>query len=160
MAETILRADYRDPVHARAVVALMDVYARDPAGGGRPLPPEVLAGLPEALACRPQAMGILAFAGEEPAGLVNLFEGFSTFAGRPLLNIHDVIVAPAFRGRGLAGRMLAEAERLARERGCCKLTLEVLEGNAAARAAYARLGFAGYSLDPGMGQALFWQKVL
>ena len=160
MAETIRPADYADPADARALVALMDLYARDPAGGGRPLPAEVLARLPEELARRPQAVSLLAFVEGEPAGLLNAFEGFSTFAGRPLLNIHDIVVAQPFRGRGLAGRLLAGAERIARARGCCKLTLEVLEGNAAARGAYERAGFAGYSLDPAMGQALFWQKVL
>ena len=52
------------------------------------------------------------------------------------------------------------AEELARELGCCKLTLEVLEGNAKAQAAYKSLGYAGYELDPAMGKALFWQKKL
>ena len=36
--------------------------------------------------------------------------------------------------------------------GCCKLTLEVLEGNKLAQAAYIANGFAGYQLDPEMGQ--------
>ncbi len=42
----------------------------------------------------------------------------------------------------------------------CKLTLEVLEGNAAARALYQAHDYAGYALDPAMGQAMFWQKKL
>ena len=52
------------------------------------------------------------------------------------------------------------AQRIARQRGCCKVTLEVLEGNTSAQAAYRRAGFEGYQLDPVMGRAMFWQKWL
>ena len=48
----------------------------------------------------------------------------------------------------------------ARARGAVKLTLEVLSGNRAAQALYASRGFAGYTLDPAAGHALFWQKAL
>ena len=56
--------------------------------------------------------------------------------------------------------LLRAVEREARERGCAKLTLEVLEGNAPARGAYEKFGFGAYQLDPAMGQAMFWQKSL
>ena len=51
-------------------------------------------------------------------------------------------------------------EQHAREIGCCKVTLEVLEGNHPAKKAYSQAGFAAYELDPEAGQALFWQKKL
>ena len=57
-------------------------------------------------------------------------------------------------------RMLAEVERLARCRGACKLTLEVLSGNAPAWRLYQRIGFAAYQLDPALGSARFLQKWL
>ena len=41
-----------------------------------------------------------------------------------------------------------------------KLTLEVLQGNESARRLYERVGFAGYQLDPAVGQAQFLQKWL
>ncbi len=160
METTIVRADYADPRHASAIVTLLDAYARDPMGGGRPLEQQVRDNLVAALAKRPQAFSVLAFTDERPVGLVNCFEGFSTFACRPLINIHDVFVIDAFRGRGISGKMLALVEQIAREKGCCKLTLEVLEQNAAARAAYRRFGFDSYRLDPASGVALFWQKSL
>jgi ribosomal protein S18 acetylase RimI-like enzyme len=56
--------------------------------------------------------------------------------------------------------MMGEVERIARERGACKLTLEVLSGNAPAMRLYRRIGFAGYQLDPAMGSAQFLQKWL
>jgi hypothetical protein len=63
---------------------------------------------------------------------------------QPLVNVHDVVVATSHRGRGIAAQLFAEVEAIARERGACKLTLEVLDGNASARALYQRLGFTAY----------------
>jgi GNAT superfamily N-acetyltransferase len=159
MIEVVL-ADYGDREHAHALVELLDAYARDPAGGGTPLTEAVRAGLPAALAARSQAFSVLAFDGDTPVGLVNCIEGFSTFACRPLVNVHDVVVVPSHRGRRLAQRMLERVEQEARARGACKLTLEVLSGHAAALRAYSREGFAGYQLDPAFGSALFLQKKL
>ena len=157
---TIVRADYANPVHGAALVRVLNAYASEPAGGSHPLSPETMAGLPAALAARPQAYSVLAFDGDEPVGLVNCIEGFSTFACRPLVNVHDVAVVASHRGRGLAMQMLAMAERMAVERGAVKLTLEVLSGNAPAMDLYQRLGFRGYQLDPAMGTAQFMQKLL
>ena len=105
-------------------------------------------------------VAVLAFAAQTPVGLVLCFEGFSSFLCQPLLNIHDVVVDPRFRGQGVAQQLLQEVESIARQRGCCKLTLEVLSGNLAAQSAYKKFGFAAYELDPAMGQAMFWQKYL
>lgn len=156
----VVRVDYGDPRHAGALVELMNVYACDPAGGGEPLSAYVRANLVAALAARPFVFSVLAFDGAEAVGLVNAIEGFSTFACRPLVNIHDVVVAPNHRGRGIAARMFDTVETLARERGACKLTLEVLHGNAAARGLYDRLGFVDYALGEAMGHARFMHKWL
>ena len=156
----ICRADYANPVHAHALVQLLDAYAQDPAAGAEALSEFAKTHLVSELAARPQAFSVLAFEGETPVGLVNCIEGFSTFACRPLINIHDVAVLASHRGRRVAEQMLALAEQIARERGACKLTLEVLAGNASALRLYERIGFAGYQLDPAMGQAQFFQKWL
>lgn len=157
---SVCRADYQNPGHARALVALLDAYAQDPAGGGAPLSEFAKTHLVAELAARPQAFSVLAFADEQPVGLVNCIEGFSTFACRPLVNIHDVAVLPSHRGQRVAEQMLALVDTIARERGACKLTLEVLQGNASAIRLYQRTGFAGYQLDPAMGRAQFFQKWL
>ena len=159
MIEVVL-ADYRLPAHAAALVDLLDGYARDPAGGGQPLDADVLAALPAALAARPQAFSVLAYDGDEAVGLVNCIEGFSTFACRPLVNVHDVVVRASHRGRRIARSMLALVESEARARRACKLTLEVLSNNQGAMKAYVREGFAGYQLDPSFGTAVFLQKKL
>ena len=159
-AISVRPADYGRPSDARAIVALLDAYASDPAGGGEPLSDFARSRLVPELASRPQAFSVLAFDGEAAVGLVNCIEGFSTFKCLPLVNVHDVAVLASHRGRGIAEAMLAEVERLARERGACKLTLEVLSGNAPAMRLYQRVGFEGYQLDPAMGTAQFLQKWL
>ena len=156
----VIRVCYDDAHHAAALVDLMDTYARDPAGGGEALSDFARNNLVSALAARPFFFSVLAFDGDTPVGLINAIEGFSTFACRPLVNVHDVVVAPSHRGRGIAGRMFEQVERLARERGACKLTLEVLHGNVSARNLYQRLGFTDYQLDPAMGHAQFLHKWL
>jgi GNAT superfamily N-acetyltransferase len=156
----IITVDYHNHQQAEALTSLMAIYAKDPMGGGQTLEPKVLASLVKELAKREYAFSVLAYVNDQAVGLINCFEAFSTFKARPLVNIHDVIVHKDYRGLGLSQKMLEKIELLARDRGCCKLTLEVLEGNAVARSAYEKFGFKGYELDPGMGKALFWEKKL
>ncbi|MEJ2481201.1 MAG: GNAT family N-acetyltransferase [Acidihalobacter sp.] len=156
----IVELDLTLPAHAEALLEMMSGYSLDAMGAGKPLPETVRTELVPRLRERNDYLGVLAFDGEEPAGLAHGFEGFSTFMARPLLNIHDVFVASAHRGQGLAPRMLARLEELARERGCGKLTLEVLESNTPAQAAYRKFGFEAYMLDPKTGRAFFWEKKL
>ena len=156
----VLTADYANPAHAQAIVTLLDAYARDPAGGSEPLSDFARAHLVAELAARPQMFSVLAYVGEQPVGLVNAIEGFSTFKCKPLVNVHDVVVLEGHRGQRVGEQMLAWVEQVARERAACKLTLEVLEGNQSAMRLYRRIGFAGYELDPAMGQARFMQKWL
>lgn len=158
--EEITSADLSLPSHAAAIVYLLNEYAKDEMGGGAELPQFVKDNLVAEMRKRPGVHVILALANGAPAGMAVCFEGFSTFACQPLLNIHDIIVANHYRGRGMSKRLLAKAEEIALRLGCCKLTLEVLEGNALAQAAYKASGFAGYELDPKMGKAMFWQKKL
>lgn len=156
----VRRVDYQNPRDAEALVMLLNAYAQDPMGGQEALPAQTAATLCQRLAHFPGAVSWIAWAGEEPVGLLNSFMGFSTFKARPLLNVHDIAVLPAWRGQGIAQQLLAAAEAHARAQGCCKLTLEVLSNNTTALAAYDRAGFAPYVLDPAAGQALFLQKLL
>lgn len=156
----IIKANPSLPEHAEAIIYLLDAYARDPMGGGKGLSDYAKKNLPTELASRSTAHVILAFVDSEPAGLIICFEGFSTFACKSLLNIHDIIVATPYRGSGISKLLLQKAEEIALELGCCKLTLEVLEGNHIAQSAYLALGFNAYQLDPKMGKAFFWEKKL
>jgi len=160
----IERVDYLAPRDAQALVMLLDAYARDPMGGGHVLSDAIKDRICADLALHPGAVSFIAWRGTgeqaEGIGLINCFEGYSTFKAQPLLNIHDIAVLPAHRSQGVGQALLAAAQDHAVERGCCKLTLEVLTGNHAALASYQRFGFAPYALDPAAGQASFMHKWL
>ena len=74
--------------------------------------------------------------------------------------MHKIAVRSDCRGQGIGQALLAALEAYARALGCCKLTLEVLSGNAVATRSYLRFGFAQYALDPAVGHAMFMQKWL
>jgi GNAT superfamily N-acetyltransferase len=156
----VIEADLAVPAHAQAVLDLLDQYAQEPAGGGAALGEQVRRGLIPALRRRRDALILLAMQNSRPVGLLNAFEAFSTFAAAPLLNIHDVYVLPPLRGTGIGRALFEYAERVARHRGYCKMTLEVLSGNLPAQRLYSAQGFEAYALDERMGHALFWQKKL
>jgi ribosomal protein S18 acetylase RimI-like enzyme len=156
----IIQADYGDPKQRGEIPVILNAYASDPMGGSVPLSDFTKANLVDKLSALGHAFTVLAYVDGEPAGLVNCLEGFSSFACKPLINIHDVVVLENFRGHRLSQGMLQKVETIARERGCCKITLEVLSNNIIAKNAYAKFGFAGYELDPTAGQALFWEKPL
>ncbi|MBL4773098.1 MAG: GNAT family N-acetyltransferase [Alcanivoracaceae bacterium] len=154
----IIQANYNDNRHARHIIEMLDCYANDPMGGNEALSDFVAQNLVYELSNRKEAISILAYVEGQPAGLLNCFEGFSTFNCKPLINIHDLIVATEFRSMGLSIKMLGMVEDIAHARGCCKLTLEVLERNIIAINSYKKFGFNRYQLDPIMGQAEFWEK--
>ncbi len=72
-------------------------------------------------------------------GCVVGYIGVQEIAGEAYIT--NVAVSEKFRRRGIAGRLLEEAERGARERGCALITLEVRASNASAKALYIKRGF-------------------
>ena len=157
---TVRIADYQNRKDAQAILGLLNHYACDPMGGGVGLSDYVLNNLIDQLQKHYGAFSVLAYSDNMAVGLVNNFQTFSTFNCRPVINIHDVIVRESHRGLKIAEKMLECVEIEAKERGCCKLTLEVLEGNESAKKVYQRFGFNAYVLDVNMGNAMFWQKVI
>lgn len=156
----IALADYADPADARDVIEVLDAYARDPFGGAEALSDHVRHNLIAALAARSGAFSVLARVDGVAVGLANCFEGFSTFSCAPLINIHDMMVLAPYRGQRLAQQLMQRVEQVALARGCCKITLEVLQGNQHAQLVYRKMGYAGYQLDAEHGDALMWQKKL
>ena len=156
----IIAVDYNNQKQAAELIMLLDGYALDPMGGGESLPESTKQNLVKQLAMRNDTFSFIAYVDGKAAGLVNAIQGFSTFKAKPLMNIHDITVLSEYRGKGLSRLLMAAVENLAREQDCCKLTLEVLQGNEVAKAAYLNYGFAGYELDPEQGQAMFWDKSL
>ena len=157
---TVVEADLALPPHAAAVLAMLDAYSADPMADGHPLSAEARANVITGLRAHPTTLVFLAFRGSEPVGIATCFGGFSTFAAKPLINVHDFYVAPSRRGRGIGRALLAAVERKARAMGCCKLTLEVLENNTPARRLYGSCGFAQAQYSEAAGKAIFLWKPL
>ena len=156
----IVIADYDDDDHRRAIPQLLNAYARDLLGFRKPLEEAVLDRLVAGLETFPTTLVLLARMDDAYVGLAICFLGFSTFNARPLINIHDFMVLKEYRLRGIGKALLTEVERIARARGCCKITLEVQMKNEAARGIYQSFGFKTSFLDPEAGEQLSLTKTL
>jgi GNAT superfamily N-acetyltransferase len=89
---------------------------------------------------RPSAEVILAFAGDEPAGVAVYFQSFSTFVGRPGLYLEDLYVSPRWRGQGLGKQLLVRLAAIAVERGYGRMEWSVLDWNEPALRVYRAIG--------------------
>lgn len=143
----VVEADLTREDQASALVALLDAFVQDPAVAGVPLAPEVREHVALRLHEHPTTRTWLAYDGETPVGFAIGVLGFSSFAARPVMNVHDLGVQRELRGRGVGHALLSAMEREARTLGCCKLTLEVREDNTRARRLYDFFGFGNF--EPG-----------
>ena len=159
-AVTCVVADYSNQTHCETVSSLLNEYALDRFGNSAPLDLGVRANLCARLSTIAGAFSVIARVGKTPVGLINAFQGFSTFKCAALINVHDVFVMPNHRRKGVTQAMMATVQEVAVSRNCCKLTLEVLSNNQNAQRSYEKFGFASYELDPALGTAQFWEKKL
>ncbi|MDR2389474.1 MAG: GNAT family N-acetyltransferase [Tannerellaceae bacterium] len=147
--------DFSCAEHRKALAALINVYIADEMGGGEPLEASEELRLAQGLEQHPSAVVLLAGVHGKYVGLLVAFENFSTFSVRPMINIHDVIVRPEYRGRGVGRLLMNGMIQEARRRGAARITLEVRKDNLAAQHLYQSLGFEETS--PGM---YYWRKSL
>jgi ribosomal protein S18 acetylase RimI-like enzyme len=152
MAEVRL-ANLDDPADQAATIELLDMYCRDEFGDSAPLSDEARRNLIPGLKAHGGGKVFLAFANGDAVGLAICLVGFSSFRGRPLINIHDIAVRPESRGRGVGRALLAAISQEAERTGCCKVTLEVRSDNKRAQALYSSEGFV--ATEP---QTWFWSK--
>lgn len=155
MTISILLADLEKPSHQTAIIDLLDMYCRDQFGDCQPLSAEARQKLIPGLARHGGARVFLAHEDDQPLGVAICLVGFSSFRGKPLLNIHDIAVSPEARGKGIGRKLLEAVEADARALGCCKVTLEVRSDNERAMGLYRSVGFR-----PSQPETFFWtQKV-
>ena len=76
-----------------------------------------------------------------PVGFVAADPGWRSRNQGEVLELHELLVDPKFRGQGIARALMEEALRLGRARGRKWACLWVGEGNTVARRWYERLGF-------------------
>lgn len=86
------------------------------------------------------AEALIAYAGDEAAGMALFFHNFSTWTGLRGLYLEDLYVRPEMRGRGVGRALLAHLARLARERDCARFEWAVLNWNEPAIRFYRNLG--------------------
>ncbi len=151
-------ADLQSPTDLSTTIELLDMYAREPMGAGEPLAAEVLERLRSDLPTLERLLVILAEdASGRAVGLAFCLMGYSTFYARPLINIHDLAVVPEARGQGVGASLLHAVLEQARQRDCCKVTLEVRSDNDGAQRLYRRFGFTG---GPRKSAMQFWTRHL
>ncbi len=156
----IIEADLDRPDHGRTLVRLFASYVTEITGHDWPPTADVQRDLLSGLRSHPTTIVFLAYAGDAPVGLAICFRGFSTFAARPIINIHDLAVMPGHRGKGIGRRLLDAIAAKGRALGCRKLTLEVQENNAQAMRVYAAAGFAQAVYQSDDGGSLFLTRPL
>jgi GNAT superfamily N-acetyltransferase len=159
-ALTLTKVDYSNESQIEDLLFLLQMYAKDPMGGGAAIDDAVIESLPKALASRPYMHSFLVYQNNTPVAFSNCIESFSTFSGKGVMNIHDFAVNPTMRGQNLSHFLIDGIQKEALRLGCTKLTLEVLEGNKSAIRAYEKSGFTAYQLNPELGDAMFWQKYI
>jgi len=155
MELSILQVDLQNQLHCAQIIKLLNDYMNDPMGNNRPLPKELA---PQIIAGLKQHSGFLGFfvmADDQFAGLANCNVNFSTFQAKPLINIHDFIVAPEYRNIGAGHFLLRGMINYASQNGYCRVNLEVREDNLTAKSLYKKMGFSDC-----VPRMMFWERKL
>jgi ribosomal protein S18 acetylase RimI-like enzyme len=147
--------DFKNIVHCEKLIELLNQYMIDPMGDSPPLNFEQGQCLIQGLSTHPSCFVLFVKVNNEFAGLGTCLINFSTFKAKSYINLHDIIILQKFRGRGVGKKLLEKIIEIAKERNCCKITLEVREDNLPAKKLYADLGFR--DTEPMMH---FWAKTL
>lgn len=151
---TFVEIDLENQEHADALIALLDCYMRDPMGISAPMADGLASKIISGLRAYSGYMGFLVKAGDRYAALANCNRNFSTFKARYLINIHDFIVHPDFRGQGAGQFLLDGIAAYGEKNGFCRVNLEVRHDNENAQKLYKKAGFT--ECNPPM---YFWERV-
>lgn len=155
MELSIQRVDLSNPTHTEQLIKLINDYMNDPMGNNRPMEMSIAPQIISGLKAHPSFLGFFVKVGDQFAGLANCNVNFSTFQAKPLINIHDFIVAPEFRRVGAGQFLLQGIIDYAAERNYCRVNLEVREDNLTAKSLYKKLGFSDC-----VPKMVFWEKKL
>ncbi len=127
----IERCDFLKTEHCESLVTLTNIFMTDPeAGCGRALSIAEEENLISGLAEHPATFILFAKYDGEYVGLITCFIGFSTFKAKKLIQIHDIVVHPDFRGKGIAKKLMKTVEDTAVALRYCKITIEMSDDNA------------------------------
>ena len=127
---------------AHLLTSMISLCAEAKDNLGRTLSDEVKAKLIHLFKKSPHA---LAFAGYEEDKAISVlmgFEMFSSWTGKTMFNIHDLVVLESFRHLGYGSKMIQALEVWAKSKEIEQLTLEVTDDNLLATAIHHKNGFA------------------
>ena len=156
----IVEADLANQEHAVAVLTLVEEFSTDPMGGGSELTSQARAALIPGLAAHPATVLFLAYNDGQAIGVAVCFIGFSTFAAKSLINIHDLFVRDHARGQGVASALIEAITQKTRAIGGCKVTLEVQSNNTCTQAVYRAADFEQAVYEEAAGTVTFLTKRL
>ena len=141
MKFTFLKIDLSNIEHQQQLVRLLDAYMRDEMGNGAPMPEELAPEILNGLKNYPGYLGFFVQIDSSYAALANCNKNFSTFKAKPLINIHDFIVHPEFRGKKVGEFLLNSIADYGKKNGYCRVNLEVRNDNLNAKKLYQKVGF-------------------
>ncbi|HRX11880.1 MAG TPA: GNAT family N-acetyltransferase [Draconibacterium sp.] len=153
MEFSIQNVNLHNPVHRNHFIKLLNDYIKDPMGNNRPMRKELAPKIISGLKKHARFLGFFVLADDQFAGLANCNINFSTFQAKPIINIHDFVVAPEFRNLGAGEYLLDAILKYASSNGFCRVNLEVREDNLAAKSLYKKMGFSDC-----VPKMLFWEK--
>lgn len=151
----IILIDLNQPNHQDGFRTLLNEYMLDKMGIQSSLEEKMALKVINDLRQHHTYRGFMVQDGEEFMALANCFVNYSTFSGSHLLNIHDFVVHPQHRGKGIGFFLLKGIEQYALAQGYCRINLEVRHDNHFAMQLYRRFGFK--ECTPPM---YFWEKRL
>ncbi len=151
----IIEANLNDKVQAENFLRLISEYMADPMGESLAWTEEQRSRVISSLKTQPGLTIFLAKDASNFIGVVTCFQTFSTFLAKNMLNIHDIFVEQAYRGKGIGKQLIQKVDEKAKENDCGKITLEVRKDNLSARGLYRS---QGYSEAP--HSMFFWTKYL
>lgn len=136
MSETIRWARREDAAEIVRLVRALAEYEREPPSIVKMTEADVLR---DGFSEPRRFEALIAEADGRAVGFALFFHNYSTWEGRAGLYVEDLFVEPAARGCGLGRKLMAALARIAHERGCRRLDLNVLRWNPT-RDFYHRIG--------------------
>ncbi|MFY9151246.1 MAG: GNAT family N-acetyltransferase [Prolixibacteraceae bacterium] len=155
MELSIQKVDLQNEEHCTQVIKLLNDYMNDPMGNNSPMDKRLAPRIISGLKAHSAFLGFFVLAGNQFAGLANCNINFSTFQAKPLINIHDFIVAPKFRNLGAGSFLIRGIVNYASKNEFCRVNLEVREDNITAKLLYRKMGFSDC-----VPRMMFWEKKL
>ena len=152
---TVEKISFYKTEHQEAFILLLTEYMMDLMGGHKPLKRDKALKVINDLSRHYNYKGFLLKLDGQYVAMSNCFVNYSTFKAQHLLNVHDFIVSPNYRRRGLGKALLEYLIDYSTKNDFCRLNLEVREDNVKAQGLYKKVGF-----KPCTPSMLFWEYEL